>query len=72
MTANLLMGNGSDFRDFSEWVLIDIATRSDLQSAPFATRDTPPERGFLSHRSKSGNSDVIRSPVILNAIPRHI
>jgi hypothetical protein len=44
MTANLLTGNGPDFRDFSEWVLIDVATRSDLQSAPFATRDTPPSR----------------------------
>jgi hypothetical protein len=71
MTANLLTGKGPNFREFSEWALIDHANQSDLQSAPFATRDTPPERGFLSHRSTSGNSDVIRAhppPVILNAV----
>ena len=62
MTANLLIGMDLNFRYFSECVLIDHATRSDLQSAPFATRDTPPERGFVSHRSKLGNSDVIGSP----------
>jgi hypothetical protein len=33
MTANLLTGNEPNFRDFSEWALIDHANKSDFDSA---------------------------------------
>jgi hypothetical protein len=33
MTANLLTGNEHNFRDFSEWTLIDHANQADFDSA---------------------------------------
>jgi hypothetical protein len=67
MTANLLTGKGPNFRDFSERALIDHANQSDLQSAPFATRDTPPSRrvpnldfsNISVHRGRESEKDVV-------------
>jgi hypothetical protein len=72
ITANLLIGMGLNFRCFSERALIEHATRSDLQSAPFATRDTPPERAYLRHPNELSNSRVIVRSVIPNTAQRFV
>jgi hypothetical protein len=41
--ANLLSDKGTKASLFSEWPLTERANYSDLQSAPFAARDTPPQ-----------------------------
>ena len=43
--ANPLIGNQSNLGRFSECALTRHAKWLDLQSAPFAARDTPPDRG---------------------------
>jgi hypothetical protein len=49
------MGNGPNLLSFSEFPLMRKGKSGDLQSAPFATRDTPPGAAYLRHRNGLSN-----------------
>jgi hypothetical protein len=70
--ANPLINTGSKTAPFSEWALIPRANCLDLQSAPFAARDTPRQTGYVNAGNTLGNSFVIGLSFVLNLIPTRI